>query len=298
MFGLLFFISFRLYNEISGLISWLTDSIPELKNTFAEISSYFSGWMDKLPSGFADALRNSPATIAEKGISMMSDGVSKFAKVVILNIPSLIITVILSIIASCFITNDYNKITRFVLAQFSKKTQLVIRKSKSLFVENILKMLRGYLIIMCITFAELLIAFTIIHIPYAVIIAAIIAILDILPVLGTGTVLIPWGIIDMIIGKPILGLEILAIYAIVTVIRNIIEPKIIGKQVGLSPIVTLMAMYLGLQTLGFVGMFGFPIIIIIVTKLQESGLIKIWKTTDNLVPDDIEKESSMADSKE
>lgn len=280
VFGLIFFVGYRIYQELYGLVSWMTDSIPALKEAFGDISQRFSGWLDRIPASLADAIRNSPAAIAEKGVAALSNAVTSFAKVIIVNVPSLLITTIISIIASCFITNDYNRITQFILCQFSQKVQHVIRKSKHLFMENIVKMFRGYLLIMTITFVELFFGFLIIKIPYAAIVAVIIAILDILPVLGTGTVLIPWAIIDIIIGKPILGLEILALYGIITIIRNIIEPKIIGKQVGLPAIVTLMAMYLGLQTLGFVGMFGFPIMIIIVAKLQESGLIKIWKTID------------------
>ena len=71
------------------------------------------------------------------------------------------------------------------------------------------------------------------------------------------------------------------LYVFIIVVRNIIEPKIIGKQVGLPPIVTLMAMYLGLNTIGLLGMICFPIMIIIVAKLQEAGLIHIWKSAES-----------------
>ena len=71
------------------------------------------------------------------------------------------------------------------------------------------------------------------------------------------------------------------LYVFIIVVRNIIEPKIIGKQVGLPPIVTLMAMYLGLNTIGLLGMICFPIMIIIVAKLQEAGLIHIWKAAES-----------------
>ena len=66
-------------------------------------------------------------------------------------------------------------------------------------------------------------------------------------------------------------------YAIITIIRNIIEPKIIGDQVGLPPLITLIAMFLGLQTFGLVGLFAFPIVLIVLKNLNDAGKIKIWK---------------------
>lgn len=150
-------------------------------------------------------------------------------------------------------------------------------KSKRLFTENILKMLRGYLIIMCITFCELAVGLSVIKVDYAVAIALVIAVFDILPVLGTGGIMIPWVIIECIAGNWIRALSLFIVYAIITVIRNIIEPKIIGRQVGIPAIVTLLSMYLGLQLFGVLGMFAFPILIIIIMKLQENDLVHIWK---------------------
>ena len=74
-----------------------------------------------------------------------------------------------------------------------------------------------------------------------------------------------------------MGIGLIIIYIFITVFRNIIEPKIIGRQVGLPPLVTLIAMYLGLKLFGFVGLFTFPILIIITAKLQENGMIRIWR---------------------
>ena len=222
--------------------------------------------------------------MAENSVSAASNAVTSFATSVISNIPGLMLTTIISIVASCFITNDYNRITAFILKQFSPKNQHLIRHSKQLFMENVLKMLRGYILIFLIIFVELFVGFLIFGVPYAGTLAFFIAILDIVPVLGTGTALIPWGIVELVSGNSTLGLELILLYVFIIVVRNIIEPKIIGKQVGLPPIVTLMAMYLGLNTVGLLGMICFPIMIIIVAKLQEAGLIHIWKSvkTDEL----------------
>lgn len=277
LFGLIVFCGYHLYDQLLALVTRMTDALPAVKETLSELAGRFSGWLDNLPDAIAEGIRSSPAKLAENIVTFLSGLLTDAAKGVLVNVPNLLLTTVISIVACCFITTDYYKITNFILCQFSVRTQKVLLKSKRVFTENILKMLRGYLFILGITFFELFFGFLILKIPYTASIALIVAIVDIFPVLGTGTVLIPWGVIDLLMGKTGTGIGLLVLYAAITVIRNVIEPKIIGDQVGLSPIVTLMAMYLGLNLFGFTGLWSLPIIIIVVVKLQESGMIRIWK---------------------
>ena len=89
--------------------------------------------------------------------------------------------------------------------------------------------------------------------------ASCIAVLDILPILGTGGIMIPWAVISLVVGNVGLGLKLLLIYGIVTVVRNYVEPKIVGTQLGLHPIITLVSMFIGLRLFGFWGLFGLPV---------------------------------------
>ena len=119
---------------------------------------------------------------------------------------------------------------------------------------------------MLLTFAELSILFSLFGIESAVLKAALIALLDILPILGTGGIMIPWAVTSLVLGYTKLGLELLLIYGIVTVIRNYVEPKIVGTQLGLHPIITLVSMFIGLRLFGFWGLFGLPV-----------GISSLWK---------------------
>ena len=114
---------------------------------------------------------------------------------------------------------------------------------------------------MLLTFTELSILFAIFGIENPVPKAALIAVMDILPILGTGTVMIPWSVISFALGNTVMGIKTIVIYAIVTVIRNYLEPKIVGTQLGLHPIITLAAMFIGLRLFGFLAMFGLPVAI-------------------------------------
>jgi len=128
-----------------------------------------------------------------------------------------------------------------------------------------------------IAYSELTVGFLIIGIDYAFIIALLVAVIDMMPILGTGTVLIPWGIIAIIQKDYFTGFALLILYAVVTVIRNIIEPKIVGKSLGLYPVATLISMFVGYNILGIAGIFLFPIIILILKNLNDEGKIRIWK---------------------
>jgi len=107
----------------------------------------------------------------------------------------------------------------------------------------------------------------------AILIALIIAILDLLPVLGTGTVLIPWGIINIILGNYLIGVALIILYVVILIIRNIIEPKIISKQVGLHPLITLLCIFIGLKLFGFIGIIFLPLVTILVYNLYKEGEI-------------------------
>ena len=277
VFFLIGFAGYRIYDELVSFIGDANIKLPEITQSFKDISNRFSRWSSSLPQSVSGTLESLPGDIMKKVITFLSDGVSGIAKTVITNGSGLLLTIIITIVACCFMTARYRENMDFVLRQFSEKNRQVIIKAKGLFMENIVKMLRGYIIILLITCAELFIGFMILRLEYAFVLAMLIAIMDILPVVGTGTALIPWGVYQLIIGNVWMGVGLLVLYAAITVIRQIIEPKIIGKQVGLTPIVTLMAMYLGLQLFGVIGMVCLPILLIIIVKLQESGMIKIWK---------------------
>lgn len=297
LFGGIAILGYSLYDQLLGLVNRLTNDLPAIKETLSQMAGRFSGWLNNLPEGIASSIRTSPASLIEATVGYLSDFVATLAKGALVSVPSLILTSVISIVACCFITIDYYKITNFILCQFKVPTQNVLIKTKRVFMENILKMLRGYTIIIFITFMELFFGFLILKVPYAATIAFLVAVVDILPILGTGAVLIPWAIVDFCIGKPLTGIGLLVMYVIIIVVRQIIEPKIIGSQVGLPAIVTLMAIYFGLNTFGFLGVFGMPILVIVIAKLQEAGMIHIWKTGNCASPTIVKREEELAQMK-
>ncbi len=205
---------------------------------------------------------------------------------VVKNIPSVLISVVIGVIAWIFFTKDYNYIVRFIQNQLPDGKKNLLVEIKQVFSKTILKMMRAYGLIMLITFIELFIGFSILSATgimknsYFIWIAAGISVFDILPVAGSGGILIPWALFSLILGNYKQAIGILVIYAAISVIRQYIEPKIVGNSLGVHPIVTLMGLYFGLKLFGFIGMFIVPITIMTLKAFNDAGRIQIWKTVD------------------
>jgi len=174
-------------------------------------------------------------------------------------VPSIFISTVIMIIATFFFVVDYDKINEFFDAKAPQKWRDNINAVKYYIRNTLLVVIRSYAIIMLLTFSELSIMFTVCGVKYPLVIATIIAIFDIMPVLGTGGIMFPWAIICVILGNYTLAIELVIMYVIVTVVRNYVEPKVVGEQLGLHPLVTLISMFIGLRLFGFLGLFGMPI---------------------------------------
>ena len=275
--ALLIFLGYQLYGQLSAFAKTLPTYVPMLSDLFSGINDHISGWFADLPENLVSTIQAMPEKAIGALTEALTQGLSGFASAIVTGLPGILVTSLVTIIASCFIAKDYNKIACFVKEQLSARNWNLLLDTKKLFGTNVVKMLRGYMILMLLTFTELTIGLLLLGYNYAIALAAIIAIVDILPILGTGTVLIPWVVVKLISGDFLGAIGLAVMYIIITIIRNILEPKIIGKQVGLPPLVTLLSMYCGLKLLGFWGLFGFPIALIILKSLHDTGRIHFWK---------------------
>lgn len=192
-------------------------------------------------------------------------------------VPSLLIKLIFTIVSSFFFTIDYYKLTRFIILQFKGEKREMLLRLKDNGIGTIGKFFRAYTAIISITFLELSVGFWIIGIPHPLLFGLLVAIVDVLPILGTGAIILPWSIISFILGNTRIGIGMLILYIVITVVRQTLEPRIVGKQIGLHPIVTLILMFIGAQLMGVLGLFLLPIIATLLLKLNDEGTIHILK---------------------
>ena len=259
-------------NGIDAFIDKLNSLVP-----FFDFSGFLYNVWNNLDEYIASTLKNL--------VSLVSSSVVPLITKIVMAIPNAFVFFIITIISAVYISIDFKKINSFIAYQFPEKARDFLRMVKEQFVQTIGKYVRAYSLLILITFSELFVGFSILGVHYSFIIALITALVDILPVLGTGTILIPWGVYMLISGNYFMGVGILILYVIITVVRQILEPKIVGSYVGLYPLVTLMAMYIGTKVMGFFGLFLFPIAIILLKKMNDDGHIRLWK-----VPPEIAEE--------
>ena len=249
---------------------------PALETMFSSLEVY----LDELDPAVVTALTdNMNSALGSLGsfVTNASVRIISYISGIAAAVPGSFLNVIITIIVTFFLAIDYPKVTGFILRQLPEKADFYIGEVRDYVGGTLLKCLASYALILCITFLDISVGLTVLRVPNAILIALCIAVFDILPVLGTGGIMIPWGIISLIMGKWVLGLGLLALYLIITVIRNIIEPKIVGHQVGLHPVVTLFSMLAGLQLFGIIGLFGFPITLSLLKNLNDRGVIHILK---------------------
>lgn len=231
---------------------------PSLVSTLEDLFNQFTQSLGQMVSGLSVGAMGTISGIAS-------------------SLPGLFIKLLLMIISTFFIAADYELLTGFFLKQLGGKTQKIFMQVKEYVVGTLFVCIRSYALIMSITFVELSLGLTVIGVKNSILIAFLISVFDVLPVLGTGGIMIPWMVISALTGNYSLSLGLLIVYLFITVIRNIIEPKIVGSQIGLHPVVTLASMFAGVQLLGVVGLFGFPISLSLLRHLNDNGTIHIFK---------------------
>ena len=265
----------KLTENIQPAIGVATDFIS---NIAGKVGEYFP----ELPQNILNAMQTSVVDFIGKLGTLISEWATSAVKI-LLSVPTIIINVVITILALIFFTKDRIYVIDMLEHHLPKSW---IKKALEVGTEifsTIGGYIRVYAKIIIITFAELYLAFTILNamghtIAYPLLLAIIVAIVDILPILGVGTVLIPWAVWMFVSGNFGFGIALLVTYGAIFCIRQFIEPKLVSKQFGIHPLVTLIAMYAGYKATGVIGLILGPIFLMalrcIFAKQIERGLFK------------------------
>lgn len=270
--------------ELVNLLSRMFQKLPALFDTqiaptFSAIGSYFSDFFAKLPADWVATIGSMADSVLDaiKGVlGSVSAGGLNFLTSFIGALPGFLVALVFTILASFFISMNYESTRDFLMAQLSPRTQEIMRAIKATLKGTVFAYIKAYFKLMCLTFVELSISLMIIGVKNAVGISFGIALFDFLPVFGTGAIVIPWIVIDFILGRTFEAVGLLIAYGIITVIRNFIEPKVVSDQLGLNPVVSIIAIYLGFVWLGVLGMIIVPMAVQIAISLHQKGIVTIY----------------------
>ena len=277
-------LGFLIYLLVAKLIKEAVSITVNLPTMYEHIKDTYKVLYDK----YVSAMKNIPNSMSSKiydfGMEILgtiSSYITKFFNTVInfiMFIPSIFIYAIITILATLFLVTDRRKLSMYVHDAFPKK---IVKKISNIFKETIVSLsqyLKAQLVMVCITFVELLIAFLILKQEYPFTLAVVIALIDALPIIGVGGILIPWGIYSAVMGNISLGVGLLITYVVIIVVRQLVEPRIVSSNIGVHPFVTLISMYIAFKIFGIIGLIIGPVVMVIFknvfAQLFEYGYLK------------------------
>lgn len=273
-------------NELKDFVAYLFGKFSSVSDFIKTAEEFAMNLVVKLPRGISDTIGGYVTDFFDKigtqssgiDLSVLSAPISG-AWHVVKGIPSLFLSVLVTVISCVFMTSDYETIKNMLLNMFSDKNRKKLVNAKRTTTKGVAKLFKAYATIMLITFTEMFIGLSFLKLigaytgGYVAIIAFVTCIVDIIPVLGTGTVIIPWAIYCFVSGDVGLGIGLIVLYAVITVIRQIIEPKLVANQVGLPAIVTIAAMFIGARIFGTFGIIMLPLTVVILKLMYDEGVI-------------------------
>jgi sporulation integral membrane protein YtvI len=269
-----------------SLIAKLIEIVRELPSYLSALQSFtnlLSLKIDALLTSLSPDVRAIADSVIEAAARQLgsipaelSSRLLQFLTVFASYTPGVIMFVLTYAIGTYFISTSYLRVNRFLVRQFPESWQDKVKHMKSDMFGTLGSWARSELILMGVTFAELLISFSLLGVRAPFSSALLVAFIDALPVLGTGSVLIPWAVMLFIGGNYGKGAALIVTWGVATLVRSFLEPKILGGNVGLHPAATLLAIYLGYCIMGVKGLLLFPLTLIVLKQFNDKGYVKLW----------------------
>ena len=259
LFGIAALSVWLLSREVWELLAGIgsgDSSFDEFLYGLTSPDGFFAGLFGNFTSYVADALYGV--------FTSMLNSLGSFISAAVSFIPRSLLFIVITVIASAYFAVGLEDVNRAVKSILPGRVSEVLVKVKDGFLSTLFKYLRSYLLLLLITFGEMLVGLFLLRAPYPLVMAIVIAFLDLLPVIGVGFVLIPWSVWSFVIGRTPFGIGLLVLFGFHTVLRQVIEPKIVGKNLGIHPLLTLIFIYVGYSVFGFIGIILVPIFTVLI----------------------------------
>lgn len=278
--ALLFLVGWRLWYETALLIQRLPALLSALPDTGAWLEDQAYRFIIAAPVSMQaflwDALDSAMAQSAAIPAALY-DWLVGAAKAAAAALPDWGLFLFTSALATYFISAGRPGLRAFLRRQVPHAWRGKLRGGSKRLKATFGGWLRAQGTLMLITFGELALGFFLLGVDYALLLAALVALVDALPVFGTGTVLLPWAAVELLSGRFPLAAGLAVLYAVVSAVRSLLEPKLVGERVGLPPLAALLAMYVGFKAFGVAGMVLSPLAAIFLKELHDCGYLRLWR---------------------
>lgn len=264
--------------ELTGLLPALAENLAgraralqalaeeQLRTAPAPTAALLEGALDALGAAFS-AL---PAQLSRALVSLLSRTAQAS--------PHTLLFLVTAALGSYFFSASFPTVSAFLGAQLPPGFRHKLAGLGAEMRRGFGGVLRAQLILMGMTFCLLLGAYWLLGVHGAALLALLTALIDALPVLGTGVVLLPWGLGCLALGQTRRGLGLVLTWALAELLRNLAQAKLLGDQIGLHPLASLLSVYVGWQVCGVWGMLLFPPLLMALVRFNERGVIRLWKT--------------------
>ena len=273
--GILFGLGHSLVSEISSLIdNWegIWESLQGGILTIGEELDKFLAYLPDEVETFVNESLDGLNAWLSVWVNDAMVGMGTRAKDFAFSLPSFVVALIVFIMATYFITADYPHLRFLVTDKMPGEVRDFFSRVKHTALGAFAGYVRAEVIISIGVFAILLAGFLLIRQPYSVLLAVLLAVLDFIPIIGAGTVMVPWAVIDLFTGNLGGAIRLMVIWGLIALFRRVGEPKFVGDQTGLSPILSLVSIYVGMRLGGVLGMIFGPTVLLIALNLVKLGL--------------------------
>lgn len=267
-----------------GLTLLINELIELTKNIQSFINpTYFNNLINKimdfyknLDPGIIDTINNNLSNINAKvatfAVQITSSSLA-FLVNTISSIPNILTIILFTILSTYFITKDLSygkdKLKGLLPKESSQRISLILSETQRMLGNYLI----SYTLIIFITFIETLLGFAILGIKFTLLLSVLTAILDLLPILGIASVYFPLAIYYFLNGNYFVTGGLIALYVFITIFRQIIEPKIVSSSLGISPVASLVAIFVGLKAYGLIGMFFCMFLLVFYNILKKVNLL-------------------------
>ncbi len=288
--GALFWFFYGVGTEVYSLVAdWSTvgagleqglNAVGEhLARFFALLPKELTGWLDDLYERLKLWLQEAvPQLLASLG-----KGAGNFA----MKLPSGVVAAVVFLMASYFITADYPHLRFWATERMSAGVRSFLSQVRKIAVGALGGYIKAELILSVGVFFILLIGFSVIGQGYALLLALLLAVMDFIPIIGSGTVMVPWAVVDLVMGNYRGALGLMVIWGVVCLFRRVAEPKVVGDQTGLSPILSLVSIYVGMRLGGVLGMILGPAVTLIILNILKMDVFSGTRRDLRLAVQDI-----------
>ena len=271
IWGMVFF-SVKVFGEISTFAATIPDLVyTKLYPLIWDIGDWVQEILEPIDMTLAQLVNEVGKTVAStiaKYATQFSGWLVKTLATGVVSIPGALITIIVTIVSSFYIAADYRTVVEFLKRLIPGSHRDKVVQIVGYAEHAVVVYIKSYLLLLVLNVVELYLGFWILGIPYKLGLSVGIAIFDLMPILGVGGILMPWGTIALLLGNFKIGIGIWVLYLTITAVRNAVEPKLVGTQIGLHPLATLVAMVVGLKLAGLAGMLLLPISLVAIMRMR------------------------------